>query len=123
MSQIEFRIIIRKPKYPVIVVSAERLYSAYNINQLATFCISVTPVEDRKIIPVVDSTGKEFWYSLEHYALSPGFSRKKWTKKRLIETYNGSTNAKDTNQEYPMKSLSAKRFDKIFRDLCKLLRI
>jgi len=123
MSQIEFRIIFRKPKYPVIVVSAERLYSAYNIKQLATFCISATPVDNKEIIQVIDFTGKEFWYSPKLYALSPGFSRKKWTKKRLIETYNGSTNAKDTNQEYPMKSLSAKRFDKIFRDLCKLLRI
>ncbi len=122
MSQIEFRFILRKPKFPVIVVSAERLYSAFNKKQLATFCISAIPGEDKKIIPVVDSTGKEFWYLPEHYALSPGFWTKKWTKKRLIETYNSSSNAEDSEREYPMKSLSAKRFDKIFRDLCELLR-
>jgi len=122
MSQKEFKIIFRKPKYPVIVISAERLYSAYIIKKLATYCISAIPVDDRKIIPVVDSTGEEFWYSPEHHALSPGFSFKKWTKKRLIETYNSSSNAEDSEREYSMKSLSAKRFDKIFRDICEMLR-
>lgn len=122
MSQIEFNIILRKPKYPVIVVSNDRLYSAFNIKQLAKSCISSLPIENKTTIQVVDSTGKEFWYSPEQYVLSPGFSFKKWTKKRIIEAFNSSKNAKDSTQEYLMKSLSSKRLEKIIRDICEMLR-
>ena len=122
MDQIEFNIIMRKPKYPVIVLSAERLYSAFNIKQLAKSCISSVPIEGKNIIQVIDSTGEEFWYSAEHYVLSPGFSFKRWTKKLLIETFNSSSNAKDSKQEYSAKSLSTKRLEKIIRDICELLK-
>ncbi len=122
MSQIEFNIILRKPKYPVIVVSNDKLYSAFNIKQLAKSCISSMPIENKTTIQVVDSTGEEFWYSPEQYILSPGFSFKKWTKKRIIEAFNSSKNAKDSTQEYSMKSLSSKRLEKIIRDICEMLR-
>ena len=122
MSQIEFNIILRKPKYPVVVVSNDRLYSAFNIKQLAKSCISSMPIENKTIIQVVDSTGEEFWYSPEQYVLSPGFSFKKWTKKRIIEAFNSSKNAKYSTQEYSMKSLSSKRLEKIIRDICEMLR-
>ncbi|MCK5191673.1 MAG: hypothetical protein KAR12_16635 [Methylococcales bacterium] len=122
MDKIEFNIKIRKPKYPVIVVSAERLYSAFNIKQLAKSCISSTPIEGKDIIQVIDSTGEEFWYSPEYYILTPGFSFKKWTKKHLIEVFNCSSNAKDSMQEYSIKSLSTKRLEKIVGDICELLR-
>jgi len=122
MSQIEFNIILRKPKYPVIVVSNDKLYSAFNIKQLAKSCISSLPIENKTTIQVIDSTGEEFWYSPEQYILSPGFSFKKWTKKRIIEAFNSSKNAKDSTQEYSMKSLSSKRLEKIIRDICEMLR-
>ena len=122
MDKIEFNIKIRKPKYPVIVVSAERLYSAFNIKQLAKSCISSTQIEGKDIIQVIDSTGEEFWYSPEYYILTPGFSFKKWTKKHLIEVFNCSSNAKDSMQEYSIKSLSTKRLEKIVGDICELLR-
>ena len=122
MDQIEFNIILRKPKYPVIVLSDNRLYSAFNIKQLAKSCISSVPIENNSYIQVIDSTGSEFWYSPENYVLSPGFSFKKWTKKRIIEAFNNSANAKDPLQEYSMKSLSSKRLEKIIRDICEMLR-
>ena len=122
MDQIEFNIIMRKPKYPVIVLSAERLYSAFNIKQLAKSCISSVPIDGKNIIQVIDLTGEEFWYSPEHFVLSPGFSFKRWTKKLLIETFNSSSNAKDSKQEYSAKSLSSKRLEKIIRDICELLK-
>ena len=122
MDQIKFNIILREPKYPVIVVSDNRLYSAFNIKQLAKSCISSVPIENNSYIQVIDSTGSEFWYSPENYVLSPGFSFKKWTKKRIIEAFNNSANAKDSLQEYSMKSLSSKRLEKIIRDICEMLR-
>ena len=122
MDQIEFTIILRKPKYPVIVVSADRLYSAFNTRQLALSCMSSIPIENKSYIEVIDSTGSEFWYSAEKYVLSPGFSFQKWTKRRIVEAFNNSTNAKDTLQEYSMKSLSSKRLEKIILDICEILR-
>ena len=122
MEKIEFNIIMRKPKYPVIILSAERLYSAFNIKQLAKNCVFSTPVEGKKYIQVIDSTGEEFWYSPDQCVLSPGFSFKKWTKKQLIEIFNCSSNAKVSMQEYSMKSLSAKRLEKIVGDISELLK-
>ena len=54
--------------------------------------------------------------------LSPGFAFKRWTKKRIVEIFNSSTNALELMQEYSIKSLSNKRLDKIVRDICELLR-
>ena len=122
MDQIEFKILFRGPKYPVIVVSADRLYSAFDINQLAEGCMFSVPIENKNYIQVVDSTGNEFWYKPEYYTLSPGFVFKKWTKKQIIETFNNSENAKRISQEYSTKSLSSKRLDKIIHDICTILK-
>ena len=113
---------MRKPKYPVIVISAERLYSALNIKQLAKSCISSTPIKGKSVVHVIDSTGEEFWYSPDQYILSPGFSIKKWTKKQIIEMFNRSSNANNHAQEYSTKSMSAKRLEKIIGDICELLK-
>lgn len=122
MGKIEFNIVFRQPKYPVLVVSDKKLFSAFNIKQLARSCMSSTPIENKNYIQVIDSTGEEFWYSPDQYVLSPGFAFKRWTKKRIVETFNNSTNALELMQEYPLKSLSNKRLDKIVRDICELLR-
>lgn len=122
MDQIEFNIILRKLKYPVIIISAEKLYSAFNIKQLAKCCISSVPIEGKTIIQAIDSTGEEFWYSPGKHVLSPGFSFKRWTKKQLIEIFNCSSNAQNSLQEYSAKSLSAKRLEKIVSDICELIR-
>jgi hypothetical protein len=122
MDEIEFNIAFRKPKYPVIVISADCLYSAFNINQLAKSCISSIPIDNKNYIQVIDSTGEEFWFSPENNILSPGFAFKKWTKKRIIETFNNSPNVRISLQEYPIKSLSSKRLDRIIRDISEILR-
>ena len=122
MNKIKFSVIFRSPKYPVFVVDKVRLYSAFNIDELAGCCISSTPLEGREIVQVVDSTGEEFWYSPDHYALSPGFSFKKWTKKKIIEEYNNSINAQMSEQQYSTKSISSRKLERIVYDICKLLK-
>ena len=122
MKEIEFHIVWRKPKHPVIVVSDGRLYSAFNIKQLAKICISSVPIENKSYVQVIDSTGSEFWYSPKNHVLSPGFLHKKWTKKRIVEAFNNSQNSNDSLQKYSIKSLSSKRLEKIIRDICELLR-
>lgn len=61
MNPIEFNIVFRSPKYPVIVISMDRLYSAFNIKQLAESRISSIAAEDRKIIQVIYFVIKLSW--------------------------------------------------------------
>ncbi|MBU4262657.1 MAG: hypothetical protein KKC76_12445 [Proteobacteria bacterium] len=123
MSDIEFHILFRKPKYPVIIISADKLYAAFNIKQLAKSCVDSILVDDKeKTVKVIDSTGEEFWYSPENYVLAPGFFCKKWAKKRIIDTYNGSFYCGKQEQMYSTKSLSSKRLDRIMLDICNTIK-
>ena len=123
MSEIEFNVLLRKPRYPVIVVSGDRLYSASTVKQLGMACVGAIPVgAEKKRIVVIDANGEEFWYSTEHYALMPGLMLKKWTKKRIIETYNNSLNSALDEQGYPLKGLSGKKLEVIIKDICQLLK-
>jgi len=121
MEEVEFRIIFRRPEYPVLIVSPEKLYSAFDLKQLAETCVSLNLVESENRLSVIDSTGSEFWYLPKEYTLSPGFVTKKWSKKRLIEIFNNSSNARESNQEYSMRSLSSKKLEKIIVDICMIL--
>lgn len=121
-DQKEFNILFRKPIYPLIILSADKLMVAYDIRGLAICCVTAIPIEEGGVIKAIDSTGEEFWYSPENCAIAPGFSFKRWTKKKIVETFNNSTNAKDMNQEYSTKSLSNKRFNKIIGDICEMLK-
>lgn len=121
-EQINFRILLRPPKYPVIVVTEKGLYSAYNIEQLATLCVVSEPIDDSFEVIVIDSSGAEFIYFAEHTALMPGIPNKKWTKKQIIELYNNSVEAEESSIEYPMKSISSKKVSRIIGEICDLLK-
>ena len=120
-EQIEFRVLFRNPKYPLIIISEDKLSSASNIKQLAVKCVASKLTKDEKVIIAIDSTGEEFWYSPEKFVISPGFSFKKWTKNKIIALYNDSSNAKASNEKYPLKSLSNKKLSRIIGEICKLL--
>jgi hypothetical protein len=54
MEKIEINFVFRKPKYPVLVVSDKKLFSAFNIKQLAKSCMSSAPIENNNYIQVID---------------------------------------------------------------------
>ena len=120
-KQRNFNVLFRKPIYPLIVISVDKLMAAFNIKELAACCISARPAKDRGVIIAIDSTGEEFWYSPENYVIAPGFAFKKWTKKQLIELYNDS-NSVNNDTKYSAKSLSSKRLTQIISDICNLLK-
>jgi hypothetical protein len=70
-------------------------------------------------VQLVDSTGEEFWYSLEHHVLSPGFPHTRWTKRQIIDLYN-SQDAMD--HPYPVGSLSNKKLSEIVGEITDLIR-
>jgi hypothetical protein len=121
-EQINFKILLRPPKYPVIVIADDGLYSAYNIKQLGTLCVISEPLDDDDELKVVDSSGAEFIYFSEHTALMPGILNKRWTKKQVIELYNSSVNANETTIKYPLKSISNKKLSRIIGEICELLK-
>ena len=116
-----FRVLLRCPEYPVIILSADRLRTATDLQSLAMACVQSTPHDGKSHVTAVDATGSEFWYSQESYVISPGFIFKKWTKKRLIDLYNQSVNARDTGVMYSDRSLGNKPFVRVFTDLCSLI--
>ena len=97
-EQKEFNILFRKPKYPLIVLSKDRLMAAFNIKELAICCFSAKPEKEGGVVKSIDSTGEEFWYSPENYAIAPGFAFKRWTKKQVIELYNNSNSVRKDKQ-------------------------
>ncbi len=120
-EQINFKVLLRSPKYPVIVISDDGLFPAYDIKQLGTLCVISESLDDDYELKVVDSTGSEFKYFPEHTTLMPGFPNKRWTKKQIIEIYNESVNAEETGIKYPLKSLSNKKLSLIIGEICDLL--
>ena len=122
MSEIIFHILLRKPKYPLIVISSNQLYSAFNIQELSQACVNSSVSEGETYIKAIDSTGEEFWYTPEKYVICPGFGCKNWTKMKIIELYNEKLGEEQKSLQYSTKSLSAKRLEKIVSDISNLLK-
>ncbi len=77
----------------------------------------VVPEDDDYSI-IIDSSGEEFCYDHEHSVIAPGFLRKPWTKKRIIELYNKHCqNGKSYNKNYKNIKLS-----QIVNEICELLK-
>ena len=111
--------LFRKPKFPIIcdidgyVIAAksisgfEKQLSTYNIHKVSRY-------------PIVDVTGEGWSFYPEHMAISPLTTKKKWFKKEVIAIFNNRKN-NTANITYSEKSISAKRYDKIFQDIVGLL--
>lgn len=114
-----FNIFLRKPKYPLIIISKNQLMSAFDIDELAYCCVRAELTDGETVIKAIDSTGEEFWYTPKYYVISPGFVRKRWSKKRIINLYN---NTESNKTKYSEKSLSAKKVNRIILDICNMLK-
>ena len=45
-EQINFKVLLRSPKYPVIVIADDGLYSAFDIEELGALCVFSEPFDD-----------------------------------------------------------------------------
>ena len=115
------RIPLRKPEWPVIVISRDRVLSGQNPRSLASALCSALPSDHESFIRVVDSAGSEFWFYPDMRVLSPSFVTKRWSKKKLIDLYNADSFTKVTGRLYSPASLSNKRLSQIVQDLCDLI--
>jgi len=118
---IKIKIVLRNPLYPVLLISSDRLYSGNNIKELAYSLIASYPLDGEDTIKIIDSAGEEFCYLPDEGIVLPGFTFTRWTKRKIIDLYNGSTNSKETKIRYSIKSLSSKKLSRIVMDICELI--
>ncbi len=112
--------IFRKPKYPIICNIDGYILGA---KSEASFLKQLNNValDPDKNYDLIDISAEGWRFSPNHMAVSPLTMKKKWFKKEIISLYNNRRNSTDGNT-YNDKSLSAKRFDKIFSDIIELLK-
>ena len=120
-DEVYFRIFLRGPLYPVIVISGNDIFPVFNIKDLANTCYSLSPPESSNKISVVDCTGEEFLYLSNQVTLAPGIGSRKWTKKKFIDLFNQCSTAQETEIKYSPKSLSNKRVATIVNEICTML--
>jgi hypothetical protein len=111
--------LFRLPKFPIICVIDDWLVTASSevIFERRIANVALTPNTSYNI---VDSTGEDWeFYSGQMYIVP--MTRRKWSKKRIIQTYNQSRNCVQTGVTYSEKSLSSKRFEVVFGDIVALI--
>jgi hypothetical protein len=118
----ELKIAISKPRLPVIIISKDKLYAAGSLKKLDQYLRISIPKDEEEEVVLIDSTGQEFWFMPEDMILAPGFTTYlNWTKKKIINLFDNSPNAKEHGIEYPLKSLSSKKVVTIIKEICELI--
>lgn len=68
----------------------------------------------------IDSIANEWeFYADKLYIVPTG--KRKWSKKKIVQMYNGSKNRRSLGIEYSERSLSSKRFEQVFADIVELI--
>jgi hypothetical protein len=114
------RFLFRRPRFPIICKSQDVLIAARTPKQLDDQIRSIAlPME--KQIPIIDGAAEGWVLHTDLLTVSPITSKKHWSKKEVIEIFNQSQTAKQAGLEYPLKSLSSKRFERILGEIVKLI--
>ncbi len=111
----------RKPAFPIICNIDGNLVAAKTKSELVRK-ISRFDLDNKGRYDIIDISGEGFTLVLSMNIISPiTFPRrrkKRWSKREIIELYNTSSGAES---EYSDKSLSNKRYEKVFMDLVRLV--
>lgn len=110
----------RKPKYPVICDIDGYVIAAKNEKSFVK-CLSEVNQDSDKTYNLLDSTAEGWAFMPKHMLVSPLTFKKKWTKKELTSIFNSRKNVSSEAAQYSEKSLSSKRFERIFADIVELL--
>lgn len=111
--------LFRKPKFPIICDIDGYLIAAKSISGFEKQLSAYNFYKESRY-PIIDITGEGWSFYPEHMAISPLTTKKKWFKKEVIAIFNNRKN-NTSNLNYSEKSISAKRYDKIFQDIVGLL--
>jgi len=117
--EIKVNFMFRNPVFPVLIIDRIELFAATNNRQLARTIVNCNVDEDEKYIKMIDSTGEEFWYDPGSSIIAPGFTIKRWTKKKIIDLYNERYS--NPKVKITQKSLSNILLNDIISLICKLV--
>ena len=109
--------LFRIPKYPVLCQIGEDVIGAMSERRLIQQLAHYTLQPDMKYA-IIDVTGAHWNLHADTMLISPLHGHKRWTKLQIIRLVNARSNkSAPGEQPYSERSLSAKRFDRIFHDL------
>ena len=114
--------LFRPPELPFICDVGSRLIGVTSFRAFDALIATLDLPPDGEF-PVVDASSEGWAFNIKHYMLSPFTKKKRWTKKEVIAMYNNSSAAKKLGKQYAEKSLSAKRFDRIFNEIVELIQV
>jgi hypothetical protein len=112
--------IFRKPEFPIIC-NFDGIIVAAKSEVSFTRQLDKLELDINKSYHWISVSGEGWMFLPQHLAVSPLSVKKKWFKKDIIALYNGRKNSGGDGNQYSNKSLSAKRFEKIFKDIVELL--
>jgi hypothetical protein len=113
--------LFRKPQFPVICNINGRLVGARSGQDLQKQLDAMELRDGGSHFPLVDSSAEGWALVAEYMVVSPIVADKRWTKRKLIEVFNQSNNAKELGVAYSERGLSAKRFDRIMAEIVHIL--
>jgi len=115
------RYLFRQPRFPVICDIEGVLIGAESPDEFVEQ-LSGLKLQLNKQLPVIDATGEGWGFYTDVMVISPFVIKKRWTKKEIINMFNGSDTARSLGRQYSTKSLSSKRLDLIVRQIVEIIR-
>ena len=116
------RFLFRRPKFPVICDAQGVLIGAGTPRQLTDQLLSIEHPPGGPI-RLIDAAAEGWALDIDRMIVSPFIGKKSWTKKEVIELFNKSKTARQVDLEYPARSLSSKRFDRIIDEIVEQIVI
>jgi hypothetical protein len=105
------------PKYPLLCCIDEQVIGAMS-ERILVEKLSLMVLQEGKSYDVIDATGESWTFMSDVMVISPLTAKKRWTKLQLIRLVNRRANKSNPHEKpYSERSLSSKRFEKIFLDL------
>lgn len=112
--------LFRKPRFPIICNLNGIVIAANSVKSLERKLKKIQ-IEPEGYYDVVDASNEGWGFSARHMVISPLTLKKRWFKKDVIDLYNNRENSSNQDKKYSLKSISSKRFDKIFNEIVDLL--
>mgnify|MGYP000497098298 CR=1 FL=1 len=107
---------LRKPKFPLLIETDNRVYGVENEVDLVEI-IKRTNHSKKTSYSVVDSTGEGWSFVPSLTTISPLTVKKKWFKKEIIELFNSSLKEAKIEKRYIPPNLSNNTVGKIVNDI------
>jgi hypothetical protein len=111
--------LFRVPKFPILFSLQNRLICA-RLEEAFQSRIEKENLGEI-LCSGIDCKGEVWDLYTDRMCVSPSLSPRRWSKKKIIELYNKSDNCKILDFLYPEKSLSSKKFEKVFGDIFDLV--